>query len=112
MAGEKPARTELSIAQEMSEAAMFGYLPRKYDGRVLLLLAAEKPPHLDFHSGWQAFVRGKLHLQYLDAHHRDLAKTKNMRTIAAAIAACLEFEPEDKTESLPLEMPATGWCWP
>ena len=86
LAGTKPARTETIIAQELSEAAMFKYQPGKYDGNVLLLLAAESPPHVNYLPGWQAVVNGNLHVQYVNAHHRDLLKASNVQTVAEAIA--------------------------
>jgi thioesterase domain-containing protein len=87
--GRKPALSDARVAQEMSETAMFRYQPEKYDGKVLLLLAAERPPHVNFLPGWEALITGKLHLQYLDAHHRDLAKAKNVRVVAEIIASRL-----------------------
>jgi thioesterase domain-containing protein/acyl carrier protein len=78
--------TEFEIAQEMIEAAASRYRPGTYDGKVLLLLAAERPPHLDFLPSWRAVVGQDLHAEYIDAHHNDLTNGLNMQRIANAIS--------------------------
>ena len=40
----------------MIEAAALAYQPEKYEGKVLLLLASDRPPHVNFLPGWQAVV--------------------------------------------------------
>lgn len=86
VARERSAKTEIDRAQELAETAALKYQPREYDGKVLLLLASERPPHVNFLPGWQAVVTGKLHVQYLNAHHRDLQKAENVSIVAKAIA--------------------------
>jgi hypothetical protein len=86
----KSTRSEVSVAQEMSEAAMFAYRPEKYEGEVLLLLASERPPHVDYVPGWQAVVPRNLHIQYVNAHHRDLLKGEHVRSVADAIVSHLD----------------------
>ena len=54
----------------MIEAAASGYQPKKYDGKVLLLLASDHPL-MDFLPGWQALVPRNLHAHYLDGRHLD-----------------------------------------
>jgi amino acid adenylation domain-containing protein len=83
------AGTETSIAQQMIETAASAYQPQKYEGKVLLLLASDRPPHVDFLPGWQAVVARDLHTQYVDAHHSELTRAQNVRSIADAIAAHL-----------------------
>jgi hypothetical protein len=83
------AKTEVDVAQEMIEAAAAVYQPRLYDGRVLLVLAAERPPHLDFLPDWQALVPLSLHTEYLDGQHNDLTKGKNVQQVAETIFAHL-----------------------
>ncbi|MGD0965467.1 MAG: thioesterase domain-containing protein, partial [Candidatus Acidiferrales bacterium] len=85
----RSARTEMRVAQEMSEAAAFAYQPERYEGKVLLLLASERPPHVNFLPGWQAVVPRNLHTQYLDGHHRDLLKAENVPSIGHAIVSHL-----------------------
>jgi hypothetical protein len=80
-------------------AAMANYQPQKYQGDVLLLLAAERPPHLNFLAGWQAVVTGTLRVRYLDAHHRDLAQGAAMSAVAEAIAPYLPILSEEKPVS-------------
>ena len=79
------ARTEMSIAQEMIETAAYGYQPKKYEGKVLLLLVSERPPHVNFLPGWQAVIPRNLHTQYVDAHHRDLIEEPDVKGVADAI---------------------------
>jgi amino acid adenylation domain-containing protein len=105
VARKKPPQNEINAAQVISEVAFFKYQPEEYDGKVLLLLAAERPPHVNFQPGWQAVITGELQVQYLDAHHRDLAKAKNMRTVADAIASHLILATQNKPLSAPLAIP-------
>jgi hypothetical protein len=91
---------------------MSKYQPKQYHGEVLLQLAAERPPHMDFLPGWQAVITGKLHVQHLDAHKRDLTKAENMRIIAGAIGSHILLASEEKSlprcveDSRPMLMPA------
>jgi thioesterase domain-containing protein/aryl carrier-like protein len=78
-------RTEVKIAQEAIEAAAPAYQPRQYDGKVLLLLASERPPHLDFLPAWRAVVPSSLHIQYLDGHHEELTRGPSGQRVADAI---------------------------
>jgi amino acid adenylation domain-containing protein len=82
----KSAKTEMRVAQETIEAAARGYEPQKYEGKVLLLLASDRPPHRNLLPGWQAAACHNLHAQSVDAHHRDLLDAHNVRNIADAIA--------------------------
>jgi thioesterase domain-containing protein len=83
------SKTEVKIAQEMLEAAAAAYVPKRYDGRVLVILASERPPHLDSLPAWQKVIPHGLHTQYFDGHHEDLSKAENAGRIAAAIHAHL-----------------------
>jgi len=67
-------RTEGERAQKVIESAAKLYRPEKYDGKTVLLLASDRPPHLDFHTGWQELVPHNLETQYLDAHHSELVQ--------------------------------------
>ena len=64
--------TDLKVAQKIIETAAFAYRPRMYDGNVLLLLAGDRPAHIDFVPGWQAVVTRELNVQVVNSHHRDL----------------------------------------
>jgi thioesterase domain-containing protein len=75
----------MSIAREMIETAARGYQPKNYEGEVLLLLASERPPHLNFLSGWQAVVPRSLHARYVDGHRKDLMKSPYVKGVADAI---------------------------
>ncbi len=81
----KNHRIEMSIAREMIETAARGYQPENYEGEVLLLLASERPPHLNFLSGWQAVVPRSLHARYVDGHRKDLMKSPYVKGVADAI---------------------------
>ena len=76
------------------QAAALGYKPKKYEGKVLLLLASERAPHADFLPGWQAVVPHNLHTQYVDGHRSDLLG-KNVHTVANAITSHLPKMDED-----------------
>jgi amino acid adenylation domain-containing protein len=78
-------RTEVHIAQEMLETAASAYRPKQYDGRVLVVLASERPPHLDFLPAWQMVVPNNLHAQYLEGHHEDLIKGQSAQRVVDAI---------------------------
>ena len=80
-----PVRTERSIAQEMIETAAFDYRPKQYQGKVLLLLASERPPHVNYLPGWQAVIPGNLHTEYVEGHHRNLITGPYVEGIADAI---------------------------
>jgi amino acid adenylation domain-containing protein len=95
------ARTEVKIAQETVEAAASMYQPRQYDGKVLLLLASERPPHLDFLPGWRAVVPSSLHTQYLDGHHEELTRGPNGQRVADAIFSHLVSAAESDTLMVP-----------
>ena len=81
---------ELSIAQQIIETAAKSYRPEKYDGRVLLVLASNRPPHRDFRPGWQAVVSEGLHTHYIPAHHRDLLDQEHARDIAETITELIK----------------------
>jgi amino acid adenylation domain-containing protein len=83
------SKNEVKIAQAMLETAAAAYEPKRYDGRVLLILASERPPHLDYLPAWQKVIPHSLHTQYFDGHHEDLSKAEIARRIAAAIHAHL-----------------------
>ena len=82
------SKSETTLTQELIESAAIAYVPQKYDGKVLLVLASERPPHSNFLPGWQA-VASDLHTEILNAHHRDLFKANNARRVAEAIIAQL-----------------------
>jgi thioesterase domain-containing protein len=92
----KAAETEMRIALQ---AAALAYEPKSYEGEVLLLLASERPPHVDFLPGWQAVVSRNLHAQYVEGHHRDFLEGKNARSVADAIVSHLMSATEEKLVS-------------
>jgi thioesterase domain-containing protein len=79
------AKTELGAAQEMIEAAALTYRPRKYQGKVLLLLASDRPPQVDYLDGWRSVIAGDFHFQYVDGHHSELIRIPHVRGVAEAI---------------------------
>jgi thioesterase domain-containing protein len=79
------AISEMRVAQRVIEAAACGYEPNKYEGKVLLVLSSNRPPHMNLLSGWQPVIGRDLHAQYVTAHHRDLLDERNVRCIADAI---------------------------
>ena len=91
----KSARTEMRVAQEMIEAAARDYQPQRYEGKTLLVLASDRPPHRNYLPGWQAIVPHSLHTQYVDGHHRDFLNPQNVRAIADAILSRLKSSTDD-----------------
>jgi amino acid adenylation domain-containing protein len=91
------ANTEMGVALQ---AAALAYQPEQYDGNVLLILAAEHPPHANFLSGWQEVFRGNLHTKYVGWHHRDLSKSKSVPSVADAIVSYLGSATDDTRSSL------------
>jgi hypothetical protein len=87
----KAVRSEIRVAREMIHAAVLAYRPQRYEGKVLLLLASERPPHLNLLPGWLAVVPGNLHTQYVDAHRRNLLDPENAQTVADAIVSHLKL---------------------
>jgi thioesterase domain-containing protein/aryl carrier-like protein len=81
--------TEMRAAHEMIEVAVNGYEPQRYDSKVLLLQASERPPHVNFLKGWQIVIARDLHSQYVHGHHNDLVRAADMRHVAEAILSHL-----------------------
>jgi amino acid adenylation domain-containing protein len=110
-ATRRPADAETAAFHEVMQAATLAYRPSAYDGKVLLLLASERPPHVNFLTGWQAVVSHNLRVQYLDGHHRDLLTGTNAQIVADAISFCVteageEFCPrESALPALPPRQP-------
>jgi thioesterase domain-containing protein len=84
--GEK---NEVELAQDMLTDAARKYQLRRYDGRVLITLAKERPPHHDFLPVWQKVLGDALDVQYVDCYHDDLLNDENARQIAEGIHAHL-----------------------
>ena len=78
-------RKKMSIGQEMMETAARGYQPRKYEGKVLLLLASRRPSYVNLLPGWQEVIPHNLHAQYVDGYHRDLIEEPDVKGVADAI---------------------------
>jgi amino acid adenylation domain-containing protein len=78
-----------SPAQKMIEAAASAYSPESYGGEVLLLLASDRAPHVNFLPEWQTLVTGDLHVRFVSGHHSDLMKPPYVQNIAAMIASHL-----------------------
>jgi amino acid adenylation domain-containing protein len=82
-------RAEIAAApdQALIESAGLRYHPRKYEGKVLLLLASDHSPHVNFLPGWQSVIPCDLHIRRLDAHHDDLMDQPTVGLVAEAIVA-------------------------
>ena len=90
-AGAKFAWAEFNEAHKMIEHAAFEYIPRRYEGKVLLLLATEQIPHGEFLSGWQAIVSDNLCTSLVKGYHRELMTPRNVRSIAEIILSHLKL---------------------
>jgi amino acid adenylation domain-containing protein len=91
--GDESYGQEIKMAHDMIASASYAYRPRRYDGRVLLLLAAERPPHVNFLPDWQTVVSSNLLPHFVDSHHRNLLDKQNARAIADAIVSELVSAP-------------------
>ena len=80
-------RTEVGIGQRLIDTGVSVYQPKRYDGRVLLLLASERPPDIDVLPGWQTLVPSGLHTQYLDGYHEELTKGLSAQRVVDAISS-------------------------
>jgi hypothetical protein len=90
---------EIREAQEVIETAAHAYQPEKYGGTVLLLLASDRPPHMNFLPGWQPLV-GNLHTLYVGGHHGELLSKNNVRSVANAIGSHLGCVTDDNSLSI------------
>ena len=95
----KFAWTEISDAQDLIESAALAYRPERYEGKVLLLLASERTPHVNFLPGWQAVVPHNLHTRYMNGYHRELMTAQNVRNIADVINSHLISKSKEKFDS-------------
>jgi|HubBroStandDraft_2_1064218.scaffolds.fasta_scaffold00027_18 amino acid adenylation domain-containing protein len=77
--------TKKKSPHQLTEIAAHMYQPPNYDGNVLLLMAAQRPPHVNLANSWRALVTGDFHTRYVDAHQRELLKGENVRLIGDAI---------------------------
>jgi amino acid adenylation domain-containing protein len=100
---KKVPETEKEIAHELVvDAANNAYQPVKYEGEVLLIVAAHHAPHVDFISGWQAFVPSHLlHTHLLNAHHRELIEARHLQAAAEIILAQLRPQARESTSLEP-----------
>lgn len=78
-------KTEVNIAQGLLERAAAAFNPAQYDGRVLVVLADERPPHLDFLPAWKKVIAGDLDAQTLPGHHEDLIYGESAHRVAKVI---------------------------
>ncbi len=78
-------KTEVNIAQAMLEKAAAAFQPNQYDGRVLVVLADERPPHLDFLPAWKKVIPNNLDAQTLPGHHEDLIYGDSAHRVAKVI---------------------------
>ena len=86
---ERIVGTGKRSAHHLTQAVAYAYQPPKYDGDVLLLLAAERPPYVNLVPGWQSVVTGELYIHHVNAHSRDLLKAENVQEVADAIVSHL-----------------------
>jgi amino acid adenylation domain-containing protein len=107
--GGQPApsssRSELQLVQDLIENALPAYRPENYQGDVLLILASDRASYFDYLPGWQAVVPRTLHVEYIEAHHRDLLNAENVSKVANIILS--QLEPKVRDRSL-ISGPAPG----
>jgi amino acid adenylation domain-containing protein len=103
----KSDKSEMTVAQEMVKAAVSAYQPKKYEGKVLLLMASERPAHMDLLPGWQSVVPHDLHPQYLNGHRNDLLKPPNVRHVVDAIVSHLTSATDSESPACCASAPAS-----
>jgi hypothetical protein len=91
--GDESYGQEIKMAHDMIATASYAYRPQRYDGRILLLLADERPPHVNFLPDWQTVASSNLLPHYVDSHHRNLLDKQNAKAIADAIVSNLVSAP-------------------
>ena len=103
----KSARSEMTVAQAMVKAAVSAYQPKKYEGKVLLLMASERPAHMNLLPGWQSVIPHNLHTQYLDGHRNDLLKVPNVQSVVDAIVSHLTSTTDNKSATCCADAPGS-----
>src|SRR5208282_1315626 len=100
-------RTKSAESERLAalQAAALAYQPEKYEGKVLLILASERPPHVNLLHGWQKVVPDNLYAQYVGAHHRDFQKEKVLRSVADVIVSHLPSPTHDRPLSFCVDIP-------
>jgi thioesterase domain-containing protein len=110
-AGQPAADLDLADVQglyrlfKLNLAALHGYLPRLYPGRLLIVGASERPrTNGDARLGWAAVAAGILEVHELEGDHYSLLRRPQVGALASILAAALD------------RVPAPGQtaqhCWP
>jgi amino acid adenylation domain-containing protein len=84
--------------QETIETAALAYRLGKYDGKVLLMLAADQHPFVNYLPAWAEAIPDNLHTQYVEANHREFTREHNLKVIADSILSHLDL-PSGKESS-------------
>ncbi len=82
---EEAAATEMSAIESALLAAAFQYKPPVYTGEVLLMLPKERPMRVDYLSGWQVVIQGKLTCTSIAGHHDELLDVDYAGGVAKAL---------------------------
>ncbi len=90
------AKTRFQIIQETVVAAASRYQPKKYDGKVVLLLASDYVH--DFLLEWQTLALRNLQTHYLNGRHLDLLE-QNVQDLANAMVSHLISTTDKKSLS-------------
>ena len=86
---EEASPTEMSAIEAAILAAAFRYRPSNYLGDVLLLLAKDRPALVDYLSGWQVVVSGRLTCKDVVGHHDELLDPENAAGVARTLTTHL-----------------------
>ena len=80
--------------QEILEDAAYRYIPTRYDGEVVLIMAAERqpntPPHEHFLPWWRSVLPHNLHEHSINAMHLELVDGAAVDKVAEAISSHIE----------------------
>lgn len=88
--------------QEIIENAAYRYSPKRYQGKVALIMSSEKPvdspPQDHFLPWWRSLIPKNLHEHAVDAIHLDLVEGGAVNKVAEAISSHLK--PSDQVSAL------------
>ncbi len=77
--------TEMSAIENAVLQGALRYEPPVYRGDVLLILPSERPAVVDYRSGWEATIAGRLTCVDVDSHHDELLNAENALGVGRAL---------------------------
>jgi thioesterase domain-containing protein len=94
--------SEWNTSQTTLESAAKEFSPSPYEGDALLLLAKDRPRHVNFEPEWESLLP-RLTTRWINGHHLDLTEPPVLQDVAAEILSDLSA-----TEYVRPETPASA----